>query len=296
MKSQAQGRARRASLTVLLGALAVAGAAGCAAKVDEKAGDPEPRAQQLRAQHTRHFRGPVAVVIDAVKQHADPSAEQLEALDTIASEARGDCESRRALHARLKSSAVAVLRSGSASSEGFEQAVDEAVRAVEERVQRSMDALEEIHGVLEPEQRKAVAEALRAHIAEKFGRDRRDDPRQREGVRRFASYLMLSSLQLDKLALVKKELLGERQELHPSREELLELVDAFEGEDFRAALLAFREKKSQLLRERVARAGERTDAVLSIFTPPQRELLADLILEGPRKVLFGEEFADVEAR
>jgi hypothetical protein len=44
-----------------------------------------------------------------------------------------------------------------------------------------------------------------------------------------------------------------------------------------------------VLRARVATAGKRTDSVLSIFTREQRQILADLILEGPHKLLFGDE-------
>ena len=67
------------------------------------------------------------------------------------------------------------------------------------------------------------------------------------------------------------------------------LVDAFEGDDFGAALDALHAEKAEFLRAHVARAGDRTDTVLAIFTPEQRDLLADLILEGPTKVLYGEE-------
>jgi hypothetical protein len=189
---------------------------------------------------------------------------------------------------KLRTSAVVVVRAGTTNSREFDQSVSEAVRAIEERVQKGTDALEEIHAVLEPDQRALVATALRAHVDEKFGK-KRDARRHKNGVQRFASHLMLSKLQLAQLETIKKELVGEKRELRPSREEAHALVDAFEGEDFAAALDAFRAKKATLLKAHVATAGKRTNTVLSIFTVEQRELLADLILEGPRKVLFGDE-------
>jgi Spy/CpxP family protein refolding chaperone len=230
----------------------------------------------------------VAVVLDTARQHGNLTADQAESLDTIARELELDRESRRGLHEKLRRSAIAVVRSGSADSTEFDQSVSEAVRAVEERVQRSTDALEEIHALLAPEQRSAVAVALRVHLEQKLG-EREGTKRQRDGFKRFASHLMLSKLQLDQLETIKRELIGERQQLHPSPEELFALVDAFEGEDFGPALDAFRAKKGVVLRARVASAGKRTDSVLSIFTREQRELLADLILDGPRKVLLGDE-------
>jgi hypothetical protein len=139
-----------------------------------------------------------------------------------------------------------------------------------------------------------VATALRAHIDETFGKRPDHEKRHRDGFKRVASHLMLSTLQIDKLKALKQQLLGEKQRLRPSREELLALVDAFEGEDFRAALNEFQDKKLAILREHVADAGERTDSALSILSPEQRVLLADLIQDGWRKIILGKDAAQSE--
>jgi Spy/CpxP family protein refolding chaperone len=290
MKSQAQGPLRALRLAAAAGCVALVGAAAaaCAAKVDHKAPEDESTVTQLSTPRHRHFRGPVSVVIEAARDHAELGVEQRQTLDTIVRELEEDRGSWRELRGKLKRSALAIVRSGSADSEAFEQSVSEAVRAVEQRVQRNTDALEEIHAILTPEQRSAVATALRAQIEKRLGQ-RDGQQRHREGFRRFASQLMLSKLQLAQLEAIKTELLGEKQQLHPTREELFALVDAFEGDGFGTALGAFRAKKAIVLRARIASAGKRTDTVLSILTREQRELLADLILEGPHKVLFGEE-------
>src|SRR5690606_18101097 len=129
----------------------------------------------------------------------------------------------------------------------------------------SVAALEEIHGLLEPEQRAVVADSIRARLDERFGERKDREKGRRDGVQRLASHLLLSPKQVDELMALKKELVGEKRELRPSREELYGLVDAFEGEDFGATLDTMLEGKSKVLRARVARAGERTDKVLSIF-------------------------------
>ena len=99
--------------------------------------------------------------------------------------------------------------------------------------------------------------------------------RHKKGFRRLVSYLVLSSFQIKQLQAIKKELLGEKKHLRPSRDELLALVDAFEGEDFSSTLDSFRARKLAILRDRVTHAGSRTDTVLSVLTPEQRDLLAD---------------------
>lgn len=265
------------------------GAAACAATVeDQRVPEDEVTAKELAAHEHRHFRGPVNVVIEAVRSHGNLSPEQDRALRTISSELEQDHASHRETKEQLRASAVAIVRSGTSSTAEFDQAVGRAVRTIEQRMDRSAEALEEIHGLLDSGQRASVAAALRQRVEEKYQR-RADDARHHDrGVRRLASHLMLSTLQIDKLKAMKKELIGEKERLRPSREELLSLIDAFEGDHFRGALNAFRAKKSVVLRAHMARAGERTDSVLSILTPAQRDLLADLIKDGPRKVLLGE--------
>lgn len=288
MMSQAQGRIRFRRLTAFFGAVALAGTAACASQVETEASKDEAAAQELEAARRHHFRSPANVVIEAARTHGDLTAEQALTLDAIALEVEGERESFRAMRKDLRHSAVAVVRAGTADSEQFDQAVAEVVAAVDERAQATMSALEEAHSILEPEQRIAVADALRARLDERFGPKPQRDKRHKSGFERVASHLLLSTAQIDQLMAIKKELIGDKRELRPSRDELYALVDAFEGEDFGAALDAFHADKSRILQARIAHAGEKTDSVLSIFTPEQRELLADLILDGPKKVLLGE--------
>lgn len=272
----------------MAGAVALMGAGACAAQTDTDVSREEAAAQELESAHQRSLKSPAMVVIEAARQHGDLTAEQAQTIDAIALELEDERESLRAVKKEIRTSAVAVVRAGTADSEVFDRSVAEAVAAIETRVEHSMGAIEEIHAMLEPDQRVAVAAALRARLDERFGPKPKREKRERDGFKRFASHLMLSAAQVQELQAIKKELVGERRELRPSRDELYALVDAFEGEDFGAALDAFHADKSRILRARIARAGERTDTVLSIFTPQQRELLAELILEGPRKVLLGD--------
>lgn len=298
MQRSAQ-RSRRVTLRLLpvVVLLPVSGLA-CATRVEPTSEKAEgsaaaaaPRAEapgQARAER-RHFRGPVGVVIDVAKREAVLSEDQLAHLASIEKELELGREGRRALGDKLRASAVAMIRSGQAGGEELDRSVNLATGAMEERITANADALEEIHGLLEPDQRSAVARALRARVTERYGPRPANEERQPKRFDRLAQYLFLTSFQLDKLKAAQKELFPERQTVHPSRDELFALVDAFEGDDFRDALNSLREKKVELLRARVKAASERATSVLAIFTPEQRTLLADLILEGPEKVLLGKE-------
>ncbi len=283
MKSQAQGGNRR-TLAAAVGVVVVISAAACATTVDDRSQEKDTTATELTAESGHHFRGPVNVVIDAARAHGSLTAQQERTLQTIADELKEDRQGRREVGEKLRASAVRVVRSGTANSAEFDRSVGQAVHAIEQRMEKTENALEEIHATLDPDQRAAVATALRAHIDEKFGK--RHD--HEKGFRRYAAELMLTTLQIDKLKAMKKEVFGDKDRLRPSREEVTQLVDAFEGEDFRSALNAFHDKKTKILKKHVARAGERTDSVLSLLTAAQRDLLADMIQDGPQKVWRGD--------
>lgn len=268
---------------MFVGALALA---ACTARV----ADNTPQQADAPAKTTeaaRHLHHPVGVVIDAARSAGNLDAAQAQRLDTIAGELKADSAGRRALREKLRTSVAAVVRSGTADTKAFDRSVSAAVDAFQSRADQSVAALEEIHDILTPAQRAAVAANLRDRVNQRFSERRQGDARHGKGFARAVSALALSALQVQQLQAIKKELLGERKQLRPSRAELLSLVDAFEGEDFSAALETFRGKKMAILRERVAHAGARTDTVLSIFTPQQRDLLADLVVKGPGEVLLG---------
>jgi len=314
MKSRAQGLRIARFVSIAVGAAALAAAPACATSGDQEAQELQEESAAREREAARHQvrPSPVETVLEAVREDGFLSAEQELEIDGLAEQAEGEREGLRALHEEVRASAVSAVRAGSADSADFDRAVEDGVRAVEGSVQRSLDALEQLHAILEPDQRVAVAENLRTRLearlatraedrarceaasgagadrdgADRDGADR--DGADRDGFARFASYLVLSRAQVAELSAVQKELLGEKKKLRPSREELHALIDAFEGEDFGLALDTMHAEKSRVLRVRVARASAKADTVLSIFTPEQRDLLADLILEGPEKLLLGE--------
>lgn len=298
MQNRAHGRVAR-FVVAAVGAAALTATAACAEgpEAREDVAAEQEREATARAARETH-PSPVAVVIEAAREDGSLTLEQQDALDLVADELEAEREGFRELHDRLRASAVTAVRAGSVDSEEFERALDEGLRAVEERVQTGLDALEEVHGVLEPEQRAAVADDLRerldAAIEARAERrvERERSAERRDGFQRFASYLVLSPKQIEELQAIQKELLGEKKKLRPTGDELHALIDAFEGEEFGEALDAMHAEKSRVLRARVARAGEKADTVLGVFTVEQRELLADLILEGPTKLLLGQEAAE----
>lgn len=290
-------------LAASVGAVFLIGAGACAVRTDRsESADPPAAAEQAEPQsegawarhHDRRFKGPARLVLDAALEHGDLSVVQEEVVRDIAAELEIDEETKREMHDKLKASALEVVRAGSTDSAELEQAVDNATEAIEERMEMGADALKELHATLDADQRAAVAEALRQRMAERWGHHHHHGKRHKR-FKQIAAYLMLSTYQVDKLKSVRQQLLGKPKRLRPTPEELRQLNDAFEGEDFGELLDQFQAGKIEILRERIASAGEHTDTVLSLLTDGQRVLLADLIERGPREVLVGERGERAEA-
>lgn len=266
--------------TLLLVSLLAAStiAAGCTNRVDPAEESTDQEGSEVRHAH----RGPAFVVIDAALEQPDLSIEQREAIVHVR-ERLLDQRHRAETKNKLRASATAIVRSGTARSMPFDDAMKEAMHAVEQRVMATSDALEEVHAILHPEQRVAVADVVRQRVEQRYERHaKRHEHRGR--FRKVASYLMLSVVQEQQLKQIRKEVVGDEGELRPSREEVEALVDAFEREDFGVALDGFRDSKLKQVRGRMVHVAGHADRALSVLTSDQRELLADLIEFGPGAV------------
>ena len=143
-----------------------------------------------------------------------------------------------------------------------------------------------------PDQRTTVATALRARIDEKLGEGETDGQRHREGFKRVAAQLMLSAFQVEKLKAMKKELLRRQAAPAPEPRRAGRAGGRLRGRRLphRPRRLP-RQRSPRILRDQVAhsRQAHRQRAVSA--HAQQRDLLADLIKDGPYKVLLGEKAA-----
>ncbi len=243
--------------------------AACASSEEE----PEPTVQEVR----QHQRGALHAVINASMEAADLTTDQKAEIETIRDRFRTDDETRHKLREEMRTTASEIVRDGTTQTERFDAAVERAATAIETRIEMSSQAVKDVHALLTPEQRVAVAEVLRERVDEKWGKVRRD---RHEGFRQFATELALTPEQVAEIEKVRDRVLGQSKRLRPTAEELYDLIGAFETEDFAAALDDFHAEKAPLLREKLANAGDNADTVLGILEDEQRALLADIIEDG----------------
>jgi len=279
------------TLVAVCALVAVAGVAACARQTDSEQPPEEvraPAADHRDGHHFRghHFRGPVRVAIETALEHGDLSADQHASVERLAADLSAQAGDRHEMRRQLRATAIDVVRVGSSNSDQYEQAIEAAAEAIERRVRVSSDAVKELHAILDADQRSVVADRLRERLEERWQGRHRGHRGHR--FKQIAKHLALTSLQIDKLKLLRDQFMDKRERLRPTRDELHALLDAFETDDFDQALDRLTAAKSELLRERLASAGENADAVLSLLGVVQRELLADLIERGPPAALKGD--------
>jgi len=267
---------RRALVVASVGFASIVAVAACTNRVDSTQDVPVKTVEEVRPAR----QGPVQVVVEAALERGELTTEQHAAIISIRDRFDAERRDRRETKERLRASASDIVRSGTADSDQFDGAVDEALDAIEQRMRITSKALYEVHELLQEEQRSEVASALRSRIAERFER-RAKRAEKRERFKKVVGYLMLTDVQVAGLKKVREEVLGDRKDLRPSREELEALVDAFERDDFGAAMESFQTAKLKLVRGRVAHLAAHADTALSMLTDQQRDLLAELIEVGP---------------
>jgi len=239
---------------------------------------PEEETAPVQQNVHRHRQGAVSAVIDTAIEVGDLTEDQLASVEAIRAEVKALHRDKEALRDEMRAALGEIVRSGTTDSVQFDAMVEKAAAAIEQRVELSATAVKEIHGLLSSEQRVAVAEGLRTRLDARWGKTRRD---RHEAFSKFSEELMLTDEQVAEIDELRKKLAGEAKRLRPTAEELYALVDAFETEEFPAALDAFHAEKAPLLRDKLATAGDHADTFLGILENDQRDVLAQLIEEGP---------------
>lgn len=229
------------------------------------------------------------MVVETALERGELTAEQHATITAVGARFEADRERRHELRERLRVAASDVVRVGTTESEVFDKAMKEAVEAMEAHMTLTADAVAEVHGALEPSQRALVGDALRERLAARYER-KADRANKKVRFKKVAAHLALSGVQIDELKQLKKELIGDKKELRPTREELEALIDAFEGEPgaFRLAVSNFHGEKLELLRQGSVRVGKHADTALSLLSAEQRDVLADLIELGPEEAGLAE--------
>lgn len=215
------------------------------------------------AEEQREHLGPVALIADALSK-VGLNEEQRSKIDELGKKVtekeRGVMEARRNFQAALADQ----LRSGQIDESQLEDEIDALVRAREEASPVLRSALDDLHGILEPQQRTELVDALTSRMQEQS--------RDAEGwFDQFAQDLRLDE---DQKTRIREILDRAKPSVEQDKDKFKKIFDAFKGEEFEINRVAPMRDVGKRTRERARGMVSIAKKVSEILKPDQREQLA----------------------
>lgn len=261
------------------------------AKQEVQQAEPEaaPKAHQWKGKggkrFGRHGKGREGHLFGAALHHLELTDEQRETIEGLRANLKKDREAGRTSHQARKAKLVAAVRAGNLDGLTVDEA--EISRKAKDRAVKIAIAMNELHTTLDPEQRKALVDVVRAkheHRA-KRGEERRAKKGDKagRGGKRFGLGRLLEGLELTdeqraqvEAAQASRPTPEERAEKRKARAEQMEkLLSAFAQDDFDATRLNMAERLAERMTKGNERHTSRLQTVLPILTDEQRTQLAD---------------------
>jgi Spy/CpxP family protein refolding chaperone len=231
-----------------------------------------PNQGSPEAAQKREVFGPVALIAaglsktclnDEQRRAAEQLGEQVSEKEKVVADAR---------HA-FRSALVDQLNSGRIDEGALKDEIDAVVKARAEASPVLRKAIEDLHGILDPGQRAALADAIEAHMKEVS---------EASGgwLDAFARDLGLSDDQKSRIRDVLAKAKPELEEEHASA---AAAFDAFKKDDFSMEKISPVARVGERTRARAERMVVRAREIMAILTPEQRADLAKKIESAARE-------------
>ena len=294
---------------------------GCATGTDEteptepteqaqepQAAEPEPKEatkHQGKMKHHRRGHGHHGAkgghLLRAALKYVDLTDEQRTKIEAVADGLKRDRdpEARKARKEKL----IAAIRSGDVSA--LSAAPADVEKHAREKAAKITSALNELHSILDADQRKQLTEAVAAKMKKRAQRraawgDDGDWAHKKLGRRGFGAHkiermarkLDLTEEQRGQLEEARKKAETERPSADEMKKRFEErrahveaMIAAFEKDDFDAKTLGLEQRFAERAKQKVSRKTKHLAVLVPILTDDQRAKLADTMqerLENPR--------------
>ena len=183
----------------------------------------------------------------------------------------GDRESMREMHTTM----VDGIKAGKIDAAAVKKHTDELEKQAQARREREAEALNNLHSLLDPAQRKTVVEKVRSRQVDAPKRPDRPD-RPKPSLERWTKDLGLDAEQEKKIQAVMEKRKPPARDPEARKKQTETLLAAFEKDSFDAKTLELGQPPRKMS-DMAAHMNE----VLAILTPAQREKLAASLQRGP---------------
>jgi Spy/CpxP family protein refolding chaperone len=236
-------------------------------------------------EQARDAHGPAALIGEALSK-TELNDEQRAAVERLGNNVREQenavAEARRALGLKLAHQLRTGRFDACAECELGDE-IDAIVKAREEASPVLRKAFEDLHGILEPWQRAAFVDALKARMQERM-----------EAMKMMRDALAKDLRLSDEQKMQIHEVLAKAKEEHAEERAMMHAaLGAFKGDTFSMEAVAPVANVGERTRERAMMMFARAKEISAILTPEQREILANKI-EGKLASAECERVGDVQ--
>lgn len=244
----------------------------CEGQNETESSTDRPRYGSPEAAQKREVFGPVALIAAGLSKtclndEQRAAAEQLG--KQVSEKEKAVADARHAFRSAL----VDQLKSGRIDEGALKDEIDAVVKARTEASPVLRKAIEDLHGILDPGQRAALADAIEAHMKE-IGKA------SGAWLDAFAKDLNLSD---DQKSRIRDVLAKASPELEEERAGAAAAFDAFKKDDFSIEKISPVARVSERTRARAEGMVARAKEIMAILTPDQRADLAKKIESAARE-------------
>jgi Spy/CpxP family protein refolding chaperone len=284
------------TMAALAIASAVTGCGGSSAPTPPTTTTSGVQTQASEANEDEHHRhqhhGGVGMLIGMSLKELDLSADQTAAIEKIRADVRAKAEQPRAAGQELAAVLADGVAAGAVDRAKTDAAIDKLAAAADAMHSAMLDALNQLHGALNAQQRAALVDKLQAHFdkwKEAHGRDEADDHAQHPGhLAALTKELGLTPDQAEKIRASFREGSKPRPQEHEqhlqdhdhkdARDFLAAFATAFKADTFDAKSVGGgNAANAHMARWGATRMARFFEAAAPVLTPDQRAKLAGMI-------------------
>jgi Spy/CpxP family protein refolding chaperone len=247
--------------------------------VNDPRAEDDPASEEVRDHHRHHHQGGVAGLVALSLDTLDADPQKQAQVQQIQSTLHEQMTPARDAERNLLSALADGVASGNVNQPRVSSSLDNLEAATLLVHTQSLDAINQLHALLSPEERQAVAEKVRAHweVWRKVNADEDYGSKEKNGhLTRMAEGLQLTPDQVDRISAQLKTNPPAKPDPAAAQDRVESFAVAFAGDKFDARTLgASDNERGRFAHSGAARMVRFYEIVTPVLTPDQRSKLAD---------------------
>jgi Spy/CpxP family protein refolding chaperone len=253
--------------------------AGTAQGASAARAEEDPASEEVRDHHRHHHQGGVTWLVALSLDTLDADPQKQTQVQQIQSSLREQMTPARDAERNLLSALADGVASGNVSQPRVSSSLDNLEAATILVHEKSLDTINQLHALLSPEERQAVAEKVRAHweVWRKVNADEDYGSKEMDShLTRMAEALQMTPDQVDRISAQLKSNAPPKPDPAASQDRMEAFATAFASDKFDARTLGANDaQRGRFAHSGAARMVRFYEIATPVLTPDQRSKLAD---------------------